>query len=53
MSGKRSGPGLGPEERALWDEVKGKLHESALGLSRGQQQRLCIARTIVVRPDII
>ena len=38
---------------ALWDEVKGKLHESALGLSGGQQQRLCIARTIAVKPDII
>jgi len=38
---------------ALWDEVKGKLHESALGLSGGQQQRLCIARTIAVKPKII
>ncbi len=38
---------------ALWDEVKGKLHESALGLSGGQQQRLCIARTNAVKPYII
>jgi len=38
---------------ALWDEVKGKLHQSALGLSGGQQQRLCIARTIAVKPNII
>ena len=38
---------------ALWDEVRDKLHEIAPGLSRGQQQRLCIARTIAVKPDII
>lgn len=38
---------------ALWDEVKGKLHQNALGLSGGQQQRLCIARTIAVKPNII
>ena len=38
---------------ALWDEVKGKLNDSALALSGGQQQRLCIARTIAVQPDVI
>jgi phosphate transport system ATP-binding protein len=38
---------------ALWDEVKGKLKESAFSLSGGQQQRLCIARCIAVQPDVI
>ncbi|WP_093288544.1 phosphate ABC transporter ATP-binding protein PstB [Verrucomicrobium sp. GAS474] len=38
---------------ALWDEVKDRLHASALGLSGGQMQRLCIARTIAVNPEII
>jgi len=38
---------------ALWDEVKDRLHESALGMSGGQQQRLCIARAIAVEPDVI
>src|SRR4029450_7038095 len=38
---------------ALWDEVKDRLRESALSLSGGQMQRLCIARAIAVQPDII
>ena len=38
---------------ALWDEVKDRLHESALGLSGGQMQRLCIARAIANRPKIL
>ena len=38
---------------ALWDEVKDRLHHSALSLSGGQQQRLCIARAIAVEPEIM
>jgi phosphate transport system ATP-binding protein len=37
----------------LWDEVKDKLHQDAFSLSLGQQQRLCIARTIAVKPEVI
>jgi phosphate transport system ATP-binding protein len=41
------------QQSALWEEVKDKLGQSALGLSSGQQQKLCIARVLAVEPEVI
>jgi len=41
------------KEAGLWDEVKDRLHEPATRLSAGQQQRLCLARAIAVKPEVL
>lgn len=40
-------------DAAIWDEVKGRLKKNALGMSGGQQQRLCIARALAVQPKVL
>jgi phosphate transport system ATP-binding protein len=41
------------KDAALWDEMKDRLDQSAMGISGGQQQRLCIARALSIQPEVI
>ena len=41
------------KEAGLWDEVKNRLHDPATRLSAGQQQRLCLARAIAIKPEVL